>query len=145
MRIFSLIATVVAGLTFAATVTAETRATRATVTVHSSPYGRILFDGRGFVLYAFTKDGTGPSTCRGACAAAWPPYIVASRPRPSTGVRRSLLGVVRRSDGRLQATYARRPLSYYVGDRKPLQILCQNVVEFGGTWLVVRPNGTLVR
>jgi hypothetical protein len=25
------------------------------------------------------------------------------------------------------------------------QILCQNIDEFGGTWLVVRPSGKLVR
>ena len=48
-------------------------------------------------------------------------------------------------DGSRQATYAGRPLYYYVGDRKPSQILCQNVSEFGGLWLVVRPSGTLVR
>jgi predicted lipoprotein with Yx(FWY)xxD motif len=38
-----------------------------------------------------------------------------------------------------------RPLYYYVGDKRPGQILCQNVDEFGGTWLVVHPNGQLAR
>jgi predicted lipoprotein with Yx(FWY)xxD motif len=56
-----------------------------------------------------------------------------------------LLGRIRRNDGSLQATYAGKPLYYYIGDRKPLQVLCQNVNEFGGLWLVVRPNGTVVR
>ncbi len=55
------------------------RADRGTVTAHSSRFGQILFDGRGFALYGFTRD------------------------------------------------------------------LCQNVFEFGGLWLVVRPTGTLVR
>ena len=54
-------------------------------------------------------------------------------------------GTIRRSDGSRQATYAGRPLYYYVGDRKPRQILCQNVSEFGGLWLVVRPSGAVVR
>jgi hypothetical protein len=36
-------------------------------------------------------------------------------------------------------------LYYYIGDRRPGQILCQNITEFGGTWLVVRPNGSFVR
>jgi hypothetical protein len=40
---------------------------------------------------------------------------------------------------------AARPLFYYVGDLKPRQVLCQNVNEFGGLWLVIRPNGKLVR
>jgi predicted lipoprotein with Yx(FWY)xxD motif len=70
---------------------------------------------------------------------------VSSRPLASTGAKRALLGTTRRADGRLQATYAGRALYYYVGDRKPGQILCQNVREFGGVWLVIRGNGTLVR
>jgi predicted lipoprotein with Yx(FWY)xxD motif len=110
-----------------------------------SRFGTILFDGRGFVLYAFTRDGTGRSACAGACAKAWPPYIVKSRPVAGTGVTGSSIGTIRRSDGRLQAAYYGRPLYYYIGDRQPRQILCQNVSEFGGLWLVVRPNGTVVR
>jgi predicted lipoprotein with Yx(FWY)xxD motif len=109
------------------------------VTVRGSQYGRIVFDGRGYVLYAFTRDGHGPSTCYGACAKAWPPYVVKARPRGAH------LGVVRRRGGALQLTYAGRPLYYYVGDRKPGQILCQNVSEYGGLWLVISPDGTLVR
>ena len=56
-----------------------------------------------------------------------------------------LLGTTKRRDGALQLTYAGRPVYYHVGDRKPGQILCQNVVEFGGRWLVVRAGGALVR
>jgi predicted lipoprotein with Yx(FWY)xxD motif len=56
-----------------------------------------------------------------------------------------LVGTRGRSDGRLQVTYGGRPLYYYVGDRKPGQVLCQNVKEFGGLWLVVRADGQLVR
>jgi predicted lipoprotein with Yx(FWY)xxD motif len=116
------------------------------ITVRSSPYGRILFDGRGFALYAFTKDGVGRgSTCTGACARAWPPYIVKGEQRRARGVDAAKLGTIRRSDGRRQLTVAGRPLYYYVGDRAPLQVLCQNVREFGGLWLVVRPGGVLVR
>ena len=45
----------------------------ATLIVRDSRYGRVLFDGRGFALYAFTRDRRGgPSRCYGACAAAWP-------------------------------------------------------------------------
>jgi predicted lipoprotein with Yx(FWY)xxD motif len=123
----------------------STAVDRGTVSVHSSRFGRILFDGRGFALYAFTKDLRGRSVCSSACAVAWPPYIVKSPPRAAAGVKSSLLGTTRRSDGRRQVTYGGRPLYYYVGDRSARQILCQNVFEFGGLWLVVRPTGTLVR
>jgi len=61
------------------------------------------------------------------------------------GARGSLIATTKRSDGRVQVTYAGRRLYYYVGDRKPRQVLCQNVNEFGGLWLVIRPNGKLVR
>ena len=63
---------------------------KVSLTVASSDYGRIVFDGRGFVLYAFTADRRGRSNCSGACAKAWPPYIVKKRP---TG---RLLGTTRR-------------------------------------------------
>jgi predicted lipoprotein with Yx(FWY)xxD motif len=117
---------------------------RPSVTVKSSAYGRILFDNRGFVLYGFTRDAHRKSRCTGACAKAWPPYIVTSRPRAGKGVVGARLGTVRRGGGRLQVTYFGRPLYYYVGDKKPGQILCQDVTEFGGVWRVVRPSGRLV-
>jgi predicted lipoprotein with Yx(FWY)xxD motif len=115
------------------------------VSAKPSTYGRILFDGRGFVLYAFTRDPRGRSRCTSACAAAWPPYVVRSRPRAGHGIAARRLGTTRRADGSLQATYAGRPLYYYVGDRKPGQILCQNVFEYGGFWRVVLPSGALVK
>jgi predicted lipoprotein with Yx(FWY)xxD motif len=60
-------------------------------------------------------------------------------------VRAALLGVTRRNDGRLQVTYAGHPLYYYVGDKRPGQVLCQAVTEFGGTWYVVAPDGRAIR
>jgi predicted lipoprotein with Yx(FWY)xxD motif len=138
----SLIVLVLGLAVTAVSATASTPAAK--VTAKSSSYGRILFDGRGFVLYAFTRDPRGKSVCRGACADAWPPYIVKARPRAGVGVATRRLGTTRRADGSLQATYGGRPLYYYVGDRKPGQILCQNVPEFGGIWRVLRPSGALV-
>jgi predicted lipoprotein with Yx(FWY)xxD motif len=119
-------------------------ADRGTLKVGPSDYGQVLFDGRGYALYAFTHDAKGKSRCTGACAAAWPPYL-AKKPSAGAGAKSSLLGTTRRSDGSAQVTYAGRPLYYYVGDRKPGQILCQNVEEYGGLWLVVRGSGRLVR
>lgn len=121
-----------------------TAAAPPTLKAGSSSYGKVLYDGRGFVLYAFTRDH-GRSRCYGACAKAWPPYFASKRLLAGAGLKRGLLGSVRRRDGRRQVTYAGRPLYYYVGDKRPRQILCQDVVEFGGRWLVVRPSGKLVR
>ena len=116
-----------------------------TLSAKKSQYGPILFDGRGFVLYAFTHDPRGRSTCSGDCATAWPPYLAKGNLRAGTGVKQSLLGTTARANGTKQVTYAGRPLYYYVGDTKPGQILCQNVREFGGLWLVVRAGGAPVR
>ena len=144
MRILILLACATAALALTAAPMAAQRAAP-TLTVHSSAYGQVLFDGRGFVLYAFDKDPRGRSVCRGACAKAWPPYLVRGPLRGRAGVKASLVGTTRRSNGTRQVTYAGRPLYYYVGDKKPRQILCQNVSEFGGLWLVMRPSGKLVR
>jgi predicted lipoprotein with Yx(FWY)xxD motif len=119
---------------------------RPTVTARSSDYGLILFDGSKHALYAFTRDTSGKSTCYGACATAWPPYIVRGQLQagPGAGARRSLLGTTTRRDGRRQLTYVGRPLYYYVHDGTG-QVLCQDVREYGGLWLVLRPSGRLVR
>jgi predicted lipoprotein with Yx(FWY)xxD motif len=120
-------------------------ASAATLTVRNSQYGRILFDGSDRALYAFTRDKPGkPSTCYGACAVAWPPYIVSGKLIAGKGTKRSLFGTTRRRDGKRQLTYRGWPLYYYVSDGVG-QVLCQNVREFGGLWLVVRPSGQLVR
>jgi predicted lipoprotein with Yx(FWY)xxD motif len=117
-----------------------------TLTVRSTRYGRILFDGRNRVLYAFTRDRRGgPSRCYGACAEAWPVYYSTGMVvRAGDGVTKRRIGTTRRRDGRRQVTYGGWPLYYYAHEG-PGQVLCQNVEEFGGLWLVVRPNGTLVR
>jgi predicted lipoprotein with Yx(FWY)xxD motif len=143
LRTFACLA--IASAVLAPAVMSDHSASRATLTTHSSRFGKVLFDGRGFVLYAFTRDRR-RSACYGACAKAWPPYFAPKGTlKVGPGVKRSLLGTVKRKNGRRQVTYAGRPVYYYVGDRSAGQILCQNVDEFGGTWLVVRPSGKLVR
>ncbi len=117
----------------------------ATLTARSSSFGKVLFDGRGFVLYGFTRDQK-RSACYGACAKAWPPYFAPKGTLSvGSGVKRSLLGTVKRKNGKRQVTYAGKPLYYYIGDTRPGQILCQDVVEYGGRWLILRPTGALVR
>ena len=67
----------------------------AALTVRTTRFGRMLFDGRGRALYAFTRDRRGgPSRCYGACAAAWPVYFAKGRLDAGTGVRQSATDVV---------------------------------------------------
>src|SRR5436189_2077537 len=91
-----------------------------------------------------SRDGR-RSACYAACAKAWPVYYAKAGLVAGTGVKRALLATTPRRDGRRQITYAGRPLYYWAGDTKPGRIGCQNATEFGGTWLVVRPSGRLVR
>jgi predicted lipoprotein with Yx(FWY)xxD motif len=113
--------------------------------VRNTRYGPILFDGKDRVLYGFTRDKRGgKSTCYGRCASAWPVYFSKGKVTAMRGVKQSLIGTVRRRNGRLQVTYNGWPLYYYAHEG-PREVKCQNVDEFGGLWLVVKPNGRLVR
>jgi len=155
MRVLLLAALVLVALGGALTQTADgatrTTATQAetaaTLPVRNTRFGAMLVDGRGRALYGFARDKRGgPSQCYGACAVAWPvQYAKKGQLRAGAGVKLSLLGTTRRRDGRTQVTYNGWPLYYYVDDVRPGQVTCQNVSEFGGLWLVVRPNGQLVR
>ncbi|MGZ4184258.1 MAG: COG4315 family predicted lipoprotein [Solirubrobacteraceae bacterium] len=108
--------------------------------VVNSQYGRVLADGRGQAFYLFASEKTRRSRCYGACEQRWPPVLARGTPRAGPGGRSGLLGTTRRTDGHMQLTYAGHPMYYYDGDA-PGRILCQGVNEFGGLWLVVRPNG----
>jgi predicted lipoprotein with Yx(FWY)xxD motif len=118
-------------------------ATGRTIEVVGSEYGRVLADAKGEAFYLFDKEDSAKSECYGACASAWPPVLTRGQPRAGEGVGANLLGTTKRTNGRLQVTYAGQPLYYYVDD-SPGTILCQNVAEFGGLWLVVKPNGSPV-
>jgi predicted lipoprotein with Yx(FWY)xxD motif len=108
-----------------------------------SQFGTIVGDGRGQAVYLFDREESKQSECYGDCARAWPPVLTRGRPVAGKGIRKRLLGTTRRRNGKRQVTYDGRPLYYYVDDA-PGRVLCHDVLEFGGLWLVVRPDGTPV-
>ncbi len=116
----------------------------ATVKVRQTQYGNVLVDRNGRAVYLFTRDRTRLSQCYGACAARWPPLLTAGKPVAGSDAQASLLGRTGRRDGSTQVTYRGHPLYYYVGDRLPGQVLCQDVEEFGGRWYVVTRRGSAV-
>ncbi len=122
----------------AQTTTARRQGTR--IAVGRSPFGTMLFDSRRQAIYIFQKDRKGASACYGECAKAWPPVYTKGAPVAASGVRRSLLGTVKRRDGRLQVSYAGRPLYYYAHEA-PGEVRCHNVDLNGGLWWVVGPDG----
>jgi predicted lipoprotein with Yx(FWY)xxD motif len=110
------------------------------ITTAGSDFGRMLFDRSGQAIYLFDKEATSRPECYRACATAWPPVLTHGPPRATGAVREGLLGTTKRADGSSQVTYAGHPLYYYAHEQ-PHQVLCHNVAEFGGRWLVVTPDG----
>jgi predicted lipoprotein with Yx(FWY)xxD motif len=110
------------------------------ITVRNSEYGRMLFGPNRQAVYIFQRDRRNRSRCYGECARDWPPVYTEGNPRARRGVKASLLGTITRRDGRLQVTYAGRPLYYYAHEG-PGQVECHNVNLNGGLWWAVGPNG----
>ena len=106
-----------------------------------SEYGVILYDRTGQPIYLFDAESGDRPKCYDECAEGWPPVLTDGEPRARGEVRTALLGTTRRSDGTTQVTYDGHPLYFYAHEGK-YQVLCHDVVEYGGTWLVVRPDGT---
>jgi predicted lipoprotein with Yx(FWY)xxD motif len=106
-----------------------------------SDYGTMLFDASGQPIYLFDAESDRLPQCYDECAKEWPPVLTDGAPSARDDVRPGLLGTTRRADGVVQVTYAGHPLYYYAHEGK-YEVLCHNIEEFGGTWLVLRPDGT---
>ena len=73
------------------------------------------------------------------CLKAWPPLTVPSRKtklKAGPGVQ-GHLGILRRSDGRLQVTLRGRPLYRFSGDSAKGEANGEGLESFGGTWHAV--------
>ena len=96
-------------------------------------------------LYLFTKDGKGPSDCYDECAVAWPPLLTKGKPVAGQGAIAKKLGTTR-AQRRDPPGHLRRATRVYLYEHdRPGVILCQDVFEFGGTWLLVNAAGKAVR
>jgi predicted lipoprotein with Yx(FWY)xxD motif len=105
-----------------------------------SEFGSMLFDSNRQAIYIFQNDPKGETVCYDDCAEAWPPVFTDGEPEAGKGVKQSLLGTVKRRDGKRQVTYAHKPL-YFYSHEQPGQVLCHNVHLNGGLWWVVGPDG----
>jgi predicted lipoprotein with Yx(FWY)xxD motif len=110
------------------------------ISARASAFGTMLWGPKRQAIYVFQRDARRRSRCYGECAKAWPPVHTSGEPMAGRGVRGSLLGTMRRRNGRLQVTYAGRPLYYYAHEG-PGEVLCHNVDLNGGLWWVVGPDG----
>jgi predicted lipoprotein with Yx(FWY)xxD motif len=106
----------------------------------------VLTNGGGFPLYVFQPDHRRAVTCKGSCAAIWPPVFTSPNQRtlPGPGVRASLLGSDRNSQNRSVVTYNGWPLYGYVSDIAPGVATGQGINLNGGYWYVIQPDGNVI-
>jgi predicted lipoprotein with Yx(FWY)xxD motif len=111
----------------------------------TSSLGTFLVDAKGRTLYLWDADHGAMSTCNGACATDWPPLTTKAAPKAGAGVKASLLGTSKRSDGTQEVTYAGHPLYYFAGDTAAGQSTGQGSAAFGAPWWVVSPAGAAIQ
>jgi predicted lipoprotein with Yx(FWY)xxD motif len=146
-RIAVLVAVIAAAGSLIAMQTAVARtshaaaAKRASLKLRTTSLGKFIADSQGRTLYEFEKDKNGKSHCSGQCAKFWPPVITSGKPKLGSGLSASKAGTVRRSDGRLQATYGGHPLYRFSLDKKAGQTKGQGNNAFGANWYVVQSSG----
>ncbi len=134
----------VIGFLVAGSVAGGATETSATVSLRKTKLGPILVNSRGRTLYLFAKDRSGKSACSGSCARFWPPLLSQSKPTAGPGVKPSLIGTTRRSNGSRQVTYNRHPLYTYALDKRAGQTNGQANSLFGAKWYAVTVKGTAV-
>ncbi|MBV8257741.1 MAG: hypothetical protein JO073_07975 [Actinobacteria bacterium] len=101
-------------------------------------FGTVLVDSAGATLYMYAHDSR-KSACYGACASTWPPLLTTGLPSVASGLKASLLGTTKRTDGKLQVTFAGHPLYRFSGDSSSGQANGQGM---GGVWFALTPTGS---
>jgi predicted lipoprotein with Yx(FWY)xxD motif len=142
--------TVVAATALVASLTAAlagATGNRAKLQLQRTGVGTILVNGRGFTVYAFTRDGRNQDNCAkvSGCLSIWPPVTTSGKAVAGRGVRAGLIGTITLKSGLKQVTYAGHPLYTYVADSGPGQTFYVNVSQFGGRWPALNAAGNRVK
>jgi predicted lipoprotein with Yx(FWY)xxD motif len=117
------------------------------ITLENYKGGKILANAKGFTIYVFTRDTKNKDRCVriSGCKRSWPPVTTKGRPVAGTGVKESLLGMIKVSGVGEQVTYNGHPLYTYAGDGGPHQTFYVNFSMFGGHWPAMNPKGQEVK
>ena len=132
----------VVGFLAAGAIAGGTAKSSATLSLRKTSLGMILVAPNGHTLYLFGKDRGDKSACSGSCAQFWPPLLTRSKPTAGAGVKASLLGTTKRSNGSLQVTYNRHPLYGFVLDKRAGQTNGEGLSKFGAKWYALSAKGT---
>ena len=106
-----------------------------------SNLGTIVVDDQGNTVYAYDLDtqGSGESSCSGACLSTWPP-VNADQTPTLDGVT-AKVATITATDGSTQVTLDGWPLYYFSGDSAPGDTSGQGVQN---VWWVLAPDGTKI-
>jgi predicted lipoprotein with Yx(FWY)xxD motif len=114
-----------------------------------SGVGNVLVDGNGRTVYILTSGGRRnvPCTEDSGCTKLWPDLPLpdgVSAAKAGTGIKASLLGTKKSSDGETYPTYNGWLIYEYAGDSGPGQAKGEGIKSFGGTWYVLDASGNPV-
>lgn len=104
--------------------------------------GQIVTDPNGMTLYTWAGDTPGTSSCSGACATTWPPYLVDENMAmnlmdPSLMDPSMRVGTIERDDGTYQVAIDGWPLYYFSRDTAPGDANGEGSNGFGARWSVI--------
>jgi predicted lipoprotein with Yx(FWY)xxD motif len=138
-------ATLPAGISQAASPARAARSAK--LQLRHTTLGKILVNGRGLTLFAFTRDPRNHDACVSiaGCTDIWPMMTSRARPTLGPGVRRSLVGTIKLAAGRRQVTYAGHPLYTYIASAGPGDTSYVGQRQFGGRWFALNAGGHLVK
>jgi predicted lipoprotein with Yx(FWY)xxD motif len=133
------------GLAAASPSATAARSGPAKIELRNTSLGKILTNGRGFTLYAFSADKRRTDVCikRKHCASIWPLVTTNGKPQAGPGVNRSMLGTIK-VNGKRQVTYGGRPLYKYTGDFSRGDTSYVGINQFNGVWKAIMSSGQLV-
>ena len=104
--------------------------TNPSVRMTATDIGTVMSTLDGMTLYTYDKDARGQSNCYGKCAEYWPPFLDNTASRPA-----GELGLITRSDGKMQWANNGKPLYTFAKDKSPGEV---NGDNYHNIWHVVR-------
>ncbi|MDQ2894270.1 MAG: hypothetical protein M3Y09_01270 [Actinomycetota bacterium] len=117
------------------------------VKLASTSIGKILVNGKGFTVYAFSKDRRNTDVCKtkSGCTMTWPPLTTSAGVTVGSGLNARLLGTIKLSTGVKQVTYSGHPLYRYSFDSSRAATDYVGARQFGGQWDALNAAGRPVK
>ena len=149
MKRLSILVSAIVVVAIATTGLASACGGRATLALRQTKLGKILVNGRGRTLYMFAADKRNKDNCitrtASDCLHVWPALATSGKPVAKAGVKPSLIGTIKLSNGQTQVTYAGHPLYTYIADSRAGQMFGEGVLQSGARWYVLNGAGNVIK